>query len=146
MPITTDSLVAYIDNNKEPLRTEVCWNIYFNRCHYFKRAKRSIMPDNDVVFMHAYLAQHYAQAYLYEPELTQAVAEFIVENKLVSSIEILETSKGKMALTAILSRIITDQAMADLDLIFFDNDHWLRDRAISGIDELNPSDFDENRI
>lgn len=141
MHASSSDIATYIERNQNSLAIATKQDIRLNASHYFPR----FAYHEDAKFACAHLARAYVDVYLHEPKLIKAVAEAICEHNLLNGIPELESTRGHMRITEVVAKLTCEQATADLDLVVFDNDHWISERAVDGIDMTDFSEIKDAR-
>ena len=133
---TTDlnRLRAAITAAPESLCTRVCSHIAFNEHHYFPRFRENY----DIIRAASHLARAYVSAYIHVDGALDAVIERLADANITFNSDATDARINTALVTSIAS-LACDQATADLDLVITDNDSWLRDRCIAGIEETPDS-------
>ena len=127
-------LRAAITAAPESLCTRVCSHIAFNEHHYFPRFRENY----DIIRAASHLARAYVSAYIHADGALDAVIERLADADIAFNSDATDT-RINTALVTYIASLACDQAMADLDLVVTDNDSWLRDRCIAGIEETPDS-------
>ena len=129
-----DRLKAAITATPESLCTRVCSHIAFNEHHYFPRFRKNY----ELTRAASYLARTYVSAYVHADGALDAVIERLADADIALNPNATD-ARIDTALITYIASLACDQATADLDLVVTDNDSWLRDRCIAGIEETPDS-------
>lgn len=129
-----DRLEKAIMAAPESLCTRVCSHIAFNEHHYFPRFRENC----DLMRAASHLARAYVSAYVHVDGALNAVIERLADADITLDPDATD-ARINTALVTYIASLACDQATADLDLVVTDNDSWLRDRCIAGIEETPDS-------
>ena len=129
-----DRLKAALTATPERLCARVCSHIAFNEHHYFPRFRENY----DIMRAASHLARAYVSAYVHADGALDAVIERLADADITLNSGATD-SRIDSALVTYIASLACDQATADLDLVVTDNDSWLRDRCIAGIEETPDS-------
>ena len=127
-------LRAAITAAPESLCTRVCSHIAFNEHHYFPRFRENY----DIIRAASHLARAYVSTYIHADGALDAVIERLADADITLDPNTTD-ARINTALVTYIASLACDQATADLDLVITDNDSWLRDRCIAGIEETSDS-------
>lgn len=112
----------------------MCSHIAFNEHHYFPRFRENC----DIMRAASHLARAYVSAYIHADGALDAVIERLADTDIALNQDA-TNARIDSALVTYIASLACDQAAADLDLVVTDNDSWLRDRCIAGIEETPDS-------
>lgn len=127
-------LKAALTATPERLCARVCSHIAFNEHHYFPRFRKNC----HLMRAASHLARAYVSAYVHVDGALDAVIERLADADITLNPDATD-SRIDTALVTYIASLACDQATADLDLVVTDNDSWLRDRCIAGIEETPDS-------
>lgn len=125
-----DKLKAVLTAAPERLCARVCSHIAFNEHHYFPRFRKNC----HLMRTASHLARAYVSAYVHTDGALDTVIERLAHADIALNPDATDSHIDN-ALVVYIASLACDQAMADLDLVVTDNDSWLRDRCIVGIEE-----------
>lgn len=125
-----DRLKAALTTTPENLCVRVCSHIAFNEHYYFPRFRENY----NLMCAASHLARAYVNAYVHADGALDAVIERFADTDIALDPNA-TSARIDTALVTYIAGLASDQAMADLDLVVTDNDSWLRDRCIVGIEE-----------